>query len=610
MTSQDVPIEDLLVLNQIIETLNRAVDVRGALETALARLVQIMGLQTGWISLKDADNHERWGGYGYTLGAHLNLPPALALDNPRAWDKKCNCQRLCDAGELTGAYNEVRCSRLEESHADRQDLAVHASVPLRSGDQTLGILNVAARDWSAFSPRALALLTNVGEHMGAALERARLYDLLQKRHLQEQDTLLTLSNQLLHHRNLDDMFVQLVSEAPRLVGAETCALLIRELKGRDLKICAAHGWGDLAAESVFELSPEMSAELEPFVCTGSIQIVTDFERRDLPAVLLQWLRSQSAHSLAIAPLIADDQTLGAMLLTSSKPWDLDFGNQRFLSLLANQAAIAINQARMQQIELARQRMEAELDMGQNIQRSMLSLSLPSVPGWEFAAYNQPARQLGGDFYDIFRLPGDKERWGIVIADVVGKGVPAALIMVLCRTILRATVISARTPVSVMRRTNKLIRSDSGRYRLGDYQDMESIFISAVYATLEPESGAVIYVNAGHNRPLWLRSGGEIEELGARGIVLGLFAKLDLQQRQLRLAPGDSLVFYTDGITEATNAEGEPFGDQRLQKALEACRADSAQEITDALVGAVSQFVGGAEQSDDLTLFVVRRSAGE
>jgi GAF domain-containing protein len=187
--------EDLTTLNQIVETLNRAVDVRGALDSALARLVALMGLETGWIFVKAPAAQDRGKDAGYVLAAHHNLPPALA--DADVWVGGCKCQRLCDQGRLTEAYNEVRCSRLGGADGDRRGLAVHASVPLRSADRVLGILNVAGPDWASFSSRALALLTNVGNQMGIALERAQLFDLLKEQRVHEQAALLDLSNQLL-----------------------------------------------------------------------------------------------------------------------------------------------------------------------------------------------------------------------------------------------------------------------------------------------------------------------------------------------------------------------------------------------------------------------------
>jgi GAF domain-containing protein len=234
--------ETLAILTHIAETLNRAVDVRSVLDDTLAHLIELMGLETGWIFLKDPAAQQRRGGSGYVLAAHHNLPPALDLDNEGAWDGGCRCQELCDGPCQHEAYNEVHCSRLASVSGDRRGLVLHASTPLRSGDRILGILNVAGPDWASFSPQALTLLTNVGSQMGIALERARLFDLLQEQRIHEQAALLELSNQLLSRLDLGDLMDYLVDEVQHMIQADACALLLPGAGPDLLDFRAASGW--------------------------------------------------------------------------------------------------------------------------------------------------------------------------------------------------------------------------------------------------------------------------------------------------------------------------------------------------------------------------------
>ena len=246
MSSQPDLIKKLTILNEIAETLNQATDVQAALHDALVRLVELMGLETGWIFLIDPSAKTRWAGRGYVLAAHHNLPPALALQDVEMWAQTCQCQRLCDAGELNEAYNVVGCSRLAGATGDRRGLALHASAPLRSGERTLGILNVIGRDRGAFSPRALALLTNVGNQMGIALERAQLYDLLKEQRVSEGKALLDVSNQLLSRLDLDDVMGYLVEEVCRLLRTDGCALLLSGETPESLSFSAASGCPPMA----------------------------------------------------------------------------------------------------------------------------------------------------------------------------------------------------------------------------------------------------------------------------------------------------------------------------------------------------------------------------
>jgi serine phosphatase RsbU (regulator of sigma subunit) len=584
-------IEDLTTLNQIVETLNRAVDVRGALSSALARLVQLMGLETGWIFVLEGG-----AGESYVLAAHHNLPPGLAVDRADAWAPGCKCQRLSAQGQLSAGYNEVRCSRLASASGDRRGLAVHASAPLRSGDRILGILNVAGPDWASFSPQALALLTNVGNQMGIALERARLFDQLRDQRIEEQAALLDLSNQLLGRLDLDDVMECLVQEVRRLLRVDACALLLPGEEPGQLVFGAASGWHVDPVTNRYQVSSVEGGGPGLVMRTQKPLLVEDVGVSDSATCGADWLRSEGFRGHAVVPLVVDNRPIGALMIDVRAPrlWDRD--EVRFLRLMANQAAIAIEKARLHREEIERERLEQELAVGRQIQLSMLPEACPVVPGWEFATFYEAARQVGGDFYDYFELPKSR-RLGIVIADVADKGVPAALFMALSRATIRAAALDGRGPSATMTQANGLILKDS----------KDSLFVTAFYATLDTGSGRLTYANAGHNRPLWLRVGpGEVQELAARGIALGVLEDIELQEREIDVAPGDLLVFYTDGVTEAMDADGQPFGVERLRQVLAADPGASADQAVSAVVDAVMAFTGDAPQSDDIAIFVVRR----
>ncbi len=189
--------------------------------------------------------------------------------------------------------------------------------------------------------------------------------------------------------------------------------------------------------------------------------------------------------------------------------------------------------------------------------------------------------------------------GIVIADVADKGVPAALFMALSRTMIRTTALSGRSPGAALMRANELMLKDS----------QADLFVSAFYATLDSHNGRLTYANAGHNWPLWLHiASGEFQELAARGIVLGMFENIELEEREIEVIPGDFLIFYTDGVTEAMNAEGKLFGEERLQAAVaDIAPGASAQQVLEAVMDAVNAFTGDTPQSDDFTLLVVKQN---
>jgi serine phosphatase RsbU (regulator of sigma subunit) len=587
--------EDLTTLNQIVETLNRAVDVRGALDSALARLVALMGLETGWIFVKAPTAQDSGENVSYVLAAHHSLPPAL--DSDEAWTGGCKCQSLCDQGRLIEAYNEVRCSRLGGASGDRRGLAVHASVPLRSGDRVLGILNVAGPDWASFSPRALALLTNVGNQMGIALERAQLFDLLKEQRIHEQAALLDLSNQLLSRLDLGDVMGYLVEEVRHLLQADACALLLPGEEPGYLVFRAASGWHFDPVAGQHRMSADEPSGPGLVMRTQQPLLMEDIEASGPPVWGTDWLRSEGFRGHAVVPLVVDGHSIGVLMINTRQPRLLDEDEVRFLSLMANQAAIAIEKARLHREEIERERLEQELAIGRQIQLGLLPKDCPVVPGWELAVVYQAARQVGGDFYDFPELPGQPGRVGLVIADVADKGVPAALMMALSRAMVRTAAANGRSPSAALSLANELILKHSHT----------DLFVSAFYATLDIHSGRLTYANAGHNRPLWLQiSSGEIQELAARGIVLGILEDIELEEREIDVAPGDVLVFHTDGVTEAMDIVGQQFGEERLQAAVAVTPNASAQEIVAAVVYAVRAFTGDAPQSDDLTLLVVKR----
>jgi len=301
-------------------------------------------------------------------------------------------------------------------------------------------------------------------------------------------------------------------------------------------------------------------------------------------------------SVLCAPIKTPERTLGTLVLGRSREQaEFTAGDGKLAMALAHQAAISMETARLHQEEVKRQRLEQELAVGRQIQLTLLPKDLPAVPGWEFVAFYQPARQVGGDFYDFFALPG--QRLGLVIADVADKGVPAALMMAVSRTIVRATAASGRRPAAALKLANTLMLHDS----------WSDLFVTTFYALLEPQTGRLAYANAGHNRPLWIQSStGQVHELAAHGIALGVLKAIRLEEREICVAPGDTLVFYTDGVTEARNGKGELFWEERLRATLEAHAEDSAQKIQSAILAAVEEFTDGTPLADDLTLFVIKR----
>ena len=242
----------------------------------------------------------------------------------------------------------------------------------------------------------------------------------------------------------------------------------------------------------------------------------------------------------------------------------------------------------------KERMSKELEIAKGIQQSFLPESTPEIEGIDLAAVNLPATEVGGDFYDF--IPIAKDKWGLAIADVSGKGVPAALFMALSRTLIRASTARKPTVANAIRQANELIFEDS----------KSSMFVTLFYAIVDSKKMNLTYVNAGHNPPLLLReTSGEIILLKAKGIALGVIEDVELQEVEIGLRSGDIIVLYTDGVTEAINEKEEQFGQERLISVIRDNHTLPAQDIIARVQNEIMTFAGKQPQFDDITLMVLK-----
>ncbi len=304
------------------------------------------------------------------------------------------------------------------------------------------------------------------------------------------------------------------------------------------------------------------------------------------ALIDEGVRSATGTAVSLCKLLPINRSRFAELVQQHPDFAL-----HVMSIMSNRLR------RLMEVEAKRQRLEEEMKIGRDIQLSLLPKEVPVVPGWEFAAYYQAARQIGGDLYDFIQSPHDPHRLNVVIADVTGKGVPAALFMASVRSVIRAISLNDRPPAETLHRTNRFIVRDVGA----------QLFTSAFYASLNTHNGQLSFANAGHEWPLWWQQQTQtVTQLKIPGMLLGAFNEIHPIQQEVTIAPGDVVVFFTDGVTEAHNAEKALFDDDRLHDTLTALSHLSAEEIMEGIVTAVSTFTGSTPQSDDLTLVVVKR----
>src|SRR5215204_214516 len=352
-----------------------------------------------------------------------------------------------------------------------------------------------------------------------------------------------------------------------------------------------------------EAGPELEiAPNDPIVAYfASASGVVEIDKLDLDSPALRAMKE--ADIKVVVPLVSQGELIGLLNLgprLSQQEYSAD--DRKLLNDLATQTAPAVQVAQLvrqqQQQAQERERIEQELRVARLIQQTLLPKHVPDLEGYQLAAYYQPAREVGGDFYDFLEF--DDGHLGLVVGDVTDKGVPAAIVMATTRTMLRASAQRLDSPGEVLKRVNDVIVRDIP----------PNMFITCLYAILDPETGLLRYANAGHDLPYRRRrtsnGGGGAEELRATGMPLGLLPGMSYEEKEIILERGDSVLFYSDGLVEAHDPERKMFGFPRLQGLVGAHPGGAT--MVDFLLEELARFVGDSwEQEDDITLVTLQRS---
>jgi serine phosphatase RsbU (regulator of sigma subunit)/anti-sigma regulatory factor (Ser/Thr protein kinase) len=327
--------------------------------------------------------------------------------------------------------------------------------------------------------------------------------------------------------------------------------------------------------------------------------VVDIDALELDSPALRELKAAGVK-LAV-PLVSQGELIGVLNLGPRlSEQDYSSDDRRLLDKLAAQAAPALRVAQLvreQKAEAAtRQRFEQELEVARLIQQNFLPRKLPDLPGWQIAAYYRPAREVGGDFYDVIPLPDG--RVAFVVGDVTDKGVPAALVMSATRSVLRASAQRLIEPGLVLERVNEHLCPDMP----------EKMFVTCLYGVLDPSSGHLRFANAGHDLP-YVKTAEGVVELRARGMPLGLMPGMPYEEKEATLAPGDSVLLHSDGVVEAHDPDRDMFGFPRLKAVM--AETPGGQELIDRVLSDLEAFTGSdTDQEDDITMVTLQRSGGQ
>lgn len=396
------------------------------------------------------------------------------------------------------------------------------------------------------------------------------------------NALIEAGREISSQNSLEKLFPSILNLAIKAVQAERGVLLAYE--GESLDVKASSGGNFRISQGVRER-----------VLHGRQSLLINDVLSDEAFRGMQSLVQQHVRMFMAVPLQTNDQVLGLIYTdcpTLSHQFTVEDLN--LLTVMANIAAVRIEHARLGEIEQAERILAKDLEQAAIIQQGLLPRKSPVIPGLDLAGYNAPSRTVGGDYYDYIEFPDG--RLGVTLGDVSGKAMPAALLMTSLQARLRVLAEDQPDVAELMTRLNRhtALHTPSNR------------FITLFYMVLDPATGELTYCNAGHNPPYLVHRDGGVEELTEGGLILGMFGQARYKAASTVMQPGDVVIIFSDGVTEAQNPDNAEFGEERLLEAVRRNRNGTAGELVQAVTGAVNEFAAGAPAADDLTLVVVRR----
>ncbi len=590
------------VLLQVAEAMQSITNI-GELMNTMARLTPLLvGIGQCAFFLKDPIDHD------YRMNAWYGFSPTEEERSIRE-DKSIGFLRM--SATLSPVFirdpgSELGLTTLRLDH--ESDTMV--LIPLASHGEVLGGFLVSHTNTgefgfrSLFNDQTLAILQGIAQQTSIALSNIHLVESRQEE-AYITAVLLQVAQAVVSQNELDDILDTIVHLMPILVGVDTCVIYLKDEQSSEMR--AAHAVAPGHLETVELLSHQFKPGEFPFLddlLTSDSMVACPLANPDLP--ISDWLTlscvqtddlgdSNQKDWLLGFPLSIKGVIYGALVAKETEVVPA-FHNKRLELIrgVAQQTTLAIQNEKLKEEMVGRERMEREFQLAREIQKTFLPESLPNIPGWDLDLRWQTAREVGGDFYDVFTTRDEKI--ALVIADVADKGMPAALYMTVTRTLIRATAQGLHSPAKVLERVNELLEAES----------RNGMFVTTFFAVLDPETGNIEYANAGHNLPILVRSNNKIERLEKDGIALGVLKGAQYKDRQVSLENGDTLLLYTDGVTEAFSAEGELFSEPRLADALTNSNHASAGELLTKVEELIHDFRQGEPPSDDLTMIAVFR----
>jgi sigma-B regulation protein RsbU (phosphoserine phosphatase) len=466
-----------------------------------------------------------------------------------------------------------------------------AQFPLSSGATMI-------TDNSSSVPEATISLASTGRTTSGlleAIEDARTQSDETSQVAQRSDLLALISKisvALLDTATLNETLDQIVSMVFQAVPADRSMIMMRDEKNPDLKVAVAR-LRDRAGE-VGEI--RISRSVIDEVVTNGKSVLTSDAQAD-PRFMGGTVMLQGVRSVLAVPLGVGEKVFGIVYADSPlAEGRFTEDHLKVLTTLASVAAIRVQNARLMEQQMERVRLERELQVASEIQQRFQPASAPIVAGYELQGISFPCYEIGGDYYDFIQR--EDGRLIVALGDVSGKGPAAALLMSSLHAAVHAHSDMHNSLAKTIGAVNRYLVDSTPANR----------FVTLFYAELDPKNGSLAFLNAGHNPPLIVHAGGTMEQLAAGGLPLGIMANADFREGKTRLHPGDVLVIYSDGVSEAVNPKGEEFGPTRLYETVVRNLDASAAGIRDRIESALTKFCQGTPAADDITLVICKRLA--
>ena len=467
-------------------------------------------------------------------------------------------------------------------------------VPLRHKGRTIGALNLLSRNLGEFTPSEVETLRNFAAAVAIAIENARLFE-SERRYSDTIETLAEISREFAGILNLDQLLERIAHRLKRLIDYRTFGILLVDEDAGMVRMQYAVNYDDRLPPKAVKLGEGLVG----YAALNKVPVLVDDVSKDVRYIKVV----DDARSELVVPLLAKDRCVGVFDLESPELGAFTKEHLELLTPLAASAAVAIDNARLyEELRINKERLAKEVTFAQTIQRAFLPTELPKrIKGVDVAMRLEPARELGGDFYDFLAL--EPYTLTVAVGDVSGKGVPAALYSAFAAELVRSRTFRRRytkvrtSPSAVLESINSILNE----------RQLESYYCTLCYAHFDLKRRRVTLANSGLPYPIHASAEG-CGQVHSPGVPLGSLPGITYDDLTIDLQVGDVFVFCSDGISEAMTAAGDEFGTGRLMGVVEQHRAQPAKAIADAIFGAVYEFCGEAEPNDDRTVVVLKITA--